>query len=168
MKLIKKIMKTVLCIVTGIMTCLVLVLQGMLQPVLAENVKEEASTSDVFTKDAIQTFIDDYFQENMSIYKTPGVAVSVVKDSKELLTSSYGYADIESGKLVDETTTFPACSVSKLFTATAVMQLYEQGKMDLNADIRNYLNDVKIMNRFSEPITCASLLTHSSGLDEES
>ena len=101
-------------------------------------------------------------------YSVPGAAVVVVKDGKELVNASYGYKDLETKEPVTKDTTFPACSVSKLFTATAIMQLYEQGKIDLTEDISAYVPQIKIKNSFDEKITCQQLLTHSGGLDEQS
>lgn len=70
----------------------------------------------------------------------PGAVFVVVKDGKVLLQKGYGYADVEKKIPVDpEKTLFRIASVSKVFTAAAVMQLVEQGKMELNRDVQNYL-----------------------------
>lgn len=120
-------------------------------------------------RETVQKFMDQYFEKGRKEYHVPGAAVAVVKDGKELYCAGYGSSDLKGRNPIDPNeTTFPACSVSKLFTATAIMQLVEQGKIDLNADITTYLNDVTIQNSFSKPITCAELLTHTSGLDEQS
>ena len=140
-------------------------------PVSAEQIQTETQQSDTkrdVTGDEVQDFIDCYFNENMKKYSVPGAAVVVVKDGKELVNASYGYKDLETKEPVTKDTTFPACSVSKLFTATAIMQLYEQGKIDLTEDISAYVPQIKIKNSFDEKITCQQLLTHSSGLDEQS
>ena len=80
-----------------------------------------------------------------------------------LLPKGYGYADVKARKPVDpEDTLFRAGSVSKLFTWTAVMQLVEQGKLDLDADVNTYL-DFKIPPRDGKPITLRNLMTHSPG-----
>ena len=98
-----------------------------------------------------------------------GAAIAVVKENEELLTAAYGVQNLETMEPVNcDTTLFPAASVSKLFTATAIMQLYEQGKLDLEKDIQSYISDISIRNPFEKPITCSDLLTHSSGLDEQS
>ena len=80
----------------------------------------------------------------------------VVKDGQVLLEKGYGYADVEKKKPVDpEATLFRPGSISKLFTWTAVMQLVEQGKIDLDADVNQYL-DFKIPpGPDGEPITHA-------------
>jgi CubicO group peptidase (beta-lactamase class C family) len=62
-------------------------------------------------------------------------------------------------------TLFRPGSISKTFTWTAVMQLFEQGKLDLDADMRNYLNDVVVPETFSQPITMNHLMAHSPGFE---
>jgi CubicO group peptidase (beta-lactamase class C family) len=95
-----------------------------------------------------------------------GAAVSVVKDGKLLFAKGYGYADLENKIPVDpERTIFRIGSVGKTFTWTAVMQLVEQGKLDLDADINTYL-DFRIPDTFPQPITLKHLLTHTDGFEE--
>jgi len=123
----------------------------------------------VLNQENISTFINDYFTTNMEKYKVPGAAVSVVKDSKEIFKAGYGFSNLETSEpVIPDSTTFPAGSVSKLFTASAIMKLYQEGKIDLNENIQTYLDDIRIQNPFNEPVTCNNLLTHSSGLDESS
>lgn len=117
----------------------------------------------------VKHFIDEYFQINMKKWKVPGVAVAVVENDKELYKAGYGVSDLVTYNPVNpDTTTFPAASISKLFTATAIMQLYQDGKLNLKEDIRTYADDITIKNPFHEAITCQNLLSHSSGLDEAS
>lgn len=97
-----------------------------------------------------------------------GFVVSVVKDGEVLLEKGYGYADVAARIPMDpERTTALVASVSKTFTATAVMQLVEQGKLDLNRDINSYL-DFRIPDAFGKPITLRNLLTHTAGFAEMS
>ena len=76
------------------------------------------------------------------------------------------------GRLRDSAAGFFQCleirpgSVSKLFTWTAVMQLVEQGKLDLNKDVNEYL-DFKIPEAFGKPITLTNILTHTPGFEEQ-
>ena len=140
--------------------------EWQIKPVQAAEVPEKKTE---ITEESMQEFLDSYFSENMEKYHVPGVAVSVVKDDVELLHAAYGVSDKENNVAVDaKETLFPACSVSKLFTATAIMQLKEQGKLDLNQDVTAYANDIKIENPYKREITCRDLLTHTSGLDEQS
>lgn len=117
----------------------------------------------------LQRFTDDFFKKNMEKYSIPGAAIAIVKDGKEVFKKGYGYSNIEGKISVDpDKTVFPAASVSKMFTATAIMQLYEEGKIDLNENIDNYIKPYKVINPYKEPVTCSNLLTHSSGVDEAS
>lgn len=119
--------------------------------------------------DQIVEFLDDYINNKMKEYNVPGLEISVVRNNKEIFNKGYGYADLNEKRVVDvNNTTFPAASVSKLFTAVSIMQLYEQGKIDLDKDVNEYISPYKIENKFNKPVTCRNLLTHSSGLDEES
>jgi CubicO group peptidase (beta-lactamase class C family) len=96
-----------------------------------------------------------------------GATISVVKDGKLLFSKGYGYADVANKKPVSpETTLFRPGSVSKLFTWTAVMQLHEQGKLDLDLDVNSYL-DFRIPDAFGKPITLKNILTHTPGFEEQ-
>ncbi|TVX93761.1 serine hydrolase domain-containing protein [Paenibacillus agilis] len=118
------------------------------------------------TKANVEKFTKEFFA-NPDIKKmVAGAVVTVVKGNEVLLEEGYGYADKEKKKPVDsEETLFYIGSVSKVFTATAVLQLVEQGKIDLNADITKYLGDVKIKNDTGSPVTVKDLLTHTSGVE---
>jgi CubicO group peptidase (beta-lactamase class C family) len=90
----------------------------------------------------------------------------IVKDGQVLTQRGFGYADIAARERVDPATTmFRAGSISKLFTWTAVMQLVEQGKIDLDADVNQYL-DFKIPPYQGKPITMRNLMTHTPGFEE--
>ncbi|MEP0914412.1 beta-lactamase family protein [Leptolyngbya sp. GB1-A1] len=109
-------------------------------------------------------FIDQFFKEEMPKEHIPGAAVSVVKDGGIFFTKGYGYANVEEQiPVVADRTLFRVASLSKLFTATAAMQLYEQGLLDLNADVNQYLPDFRLENPYSEPVTAAQLMMHTDG-----
>jgi CubicO group peptidase (beta-lactamase class C family) len=113
----------------------------------------------------LEAFLDDLLGKEMEEYHIAGAAISVVKDGKVFFAKGYGYADLEKGIPVDrEQTVFPTGSVGKLFTWTAVMQLVEQGKLDLDADINTYL-DFRIPDTYPQPITLKHLMTHTSGFE---
>ncbi|HEU4498204.1 MAG TPA: serine hydrolase domain-containing protein, partial [Sphingomicrobium sp.] len=95
-----------------------------------------------------------------------GAVVVVVKDGQVLTQKGYGFSDVEKRKPVSpDTTLFRPGSVSKLFTWTAVMQLVEQGKIDLDKDVNAYL-DFKIPPRNGKPITMRNIMTHTAGFEE--
>ena len=96
----------------------------------------------------------------------PGAVVVIVKDHRILLEKGYGLADIATGRAVDpRKTLFRIGSISKLFTWTAVMQLVEQHRIDLDADINHYL-DFQIPHRNGRPVTMRDLMTHRAGFEE--
>jgi CubicO group peptidase (beta-lactamase class C family) len=96
-----------------------------------------------------------------------GAVVAVVKNGEVIFAKGYGLADVEKHKPVDaERTMFRPGSVSKLFTWTAVMQLVEQGKLNLDRDVNEYL-DFKIPPRSDGPITLRDIMTHTPGFEEQ-
>jgi CubicO group peptidase (beta-lactamase class C family) len=114
----------------------------------------------------LETFLDDFFTMTMEEYHIAGAAVAVVKDGELFFTKGYGYKDIEHGIPVDpEETMFRIGSNTKPFTWTAVMQLAEQGKIELDADVNTYL-DFDVPGTFPQPITLKHLMTHTSGFGE--
>ncbi|HTU68820.1 MAG TPA: serine hydrolase domain-containing protein [Candidatus Baltobacteraceae bacterium] len=96
----------------------------------------------------------------------PGAVVVVVKDGKILFAHGYGYADVKSKRPVDPATTlFRPGSISKLFTWTAVMQLVQAGKIDLDTDVNKYI-DFTIPPYDGQPVTMRDLMTHTPGFEE--
>jgi CubicO group peptidase (beta-lactamase class C family) len=118
--------------------------------------------------DAAETeaFLDDLFAQQMQEKHVAGAAISIVRDGKLFFAKGYGYADLEKGIPVDpEKTIFRTGSVGKTITWTAVMQLVEQGKLDLDADINTYL-DFRIPTTYPQPITMRHLMAHTSGIED--
>jgi CubicO group peptidase (beta-lactamase class C family) len=115
----------------------------------------------------IQGFLDDMLARQLAENHIPGATVAVVKDGRPFFAKGYGYANLERRTpVVAEQTLFRVGSVAKLFTWTAVMQLVEQGKLDLNADVNTYLADVTIPASYPAPITLAHLMTHTAGFED--
>lgn len=114
----------------------------------------------------MEAFMDEMFASHMEENHIAGAAVAVVKDGQLFFAKGYGYADLENKNLVDpEQTMFKIGSLTKLFTWTAVMQLVEQGKLDLDADINTYL-DFSIPDTYPQPITLKHLMAHTSGFED--
>jgi len=114
----------------------------------------------------VEAFLDELLGKEMEEFHIAGAAVSVVKDGKLFFAKGYGYADVEKSIPVDpEQTIFRIGSVGKTFTWTAVMQLAEQGKLDLDADINTYL-DFRIPDTYPQPIILKHLMTHTSGFED--
>lgn len=96
-----------------------------------------------------------------------GSVVVVVKNGQVLLEKGYGYSDLAARKPVDpKGTLFRPGSISKLFTWTAVMQLVEQGKLDLDKDVNAYI-DFKIPPYQGKPVTLRNIMTHTTGMEEQ-
>lgn len=112
----------------------------------------------------LAAFIDRYFQSQLTKTKIPGAAISIVNDGEILFAKGYGYADLEQKIPVNENKTlFRVASLSKLFTATAAMQLYERGALDINSDVNEYLEGWKLENPYDEPVTPARMMMHTDG-----
>ena len=132
----------------------------------AETAQKPAESHEMTTQDVI-AFLDGIVPAQLKPNDIAGATVIIVKDGKILAARGYGYADVEKRKPVSpENTLFRPGSVSKLFTWTAVMQLFEQGKLDLDADVNSYL-DFKIPDAFGKPITLKNVMTHSTGFEEQ-
>lgn len=140
---------------------------------LQEQVQEEPETQtviqDLGPKDPqeLESFLDGLLTAQLEGLHIAGATLVVVKNGEIFFKKGYGYADVENKKPVSpDETLFRPGSVSKLFTWTAVMQLYEQGKLDLDADVNSYLPDFKIPETFPEPITLKHLFAHTPGFEE--
>ncbi len=126
----------------------------------------QASPVPELTKADFETFLDALIPSQLRNRNIAGAVVSVVKDGQVLFQKGYGYADVEEKKpVLPDQTLFRPGSISKLFTATAVMQLVEQGKLDLDPDVNDYL-DFPIPKTYPEPVTLRQLLTHTGGFEE--
>jgi proline iminopeptidase len=114
----------------------------------------------------VAAFFDDLIPGQLQNHHIAGATVAVVRGSDLLFAKGYGYADLEAQKpVVADRTLFYIGSDGKLFTWTAILQLVEQGKLDLHADINSYL-DFTIPETFDEPITLHHLMTHTPGFED--
>ena len=113
------------------------------------------------------TALDNYILGEMSTEKTPGMSTLIVKDGEIVWIESYGFADIANNIPVTDSTVFLMASVSKVFTGTTLMQLYENGQINLDEDINNYLPfSVDIPNFTTDSITFRMLMTHTSSIKD--
>ncbi|HWZ43222.1 MAG TPA: serine hydrolase domain-containing protein [Candidatus Saccharimonadales bacterium] len=114
----------------------------------------------------VEAFLDGFVPMQLERENIAGAVVCVVKEGKVLFARGYGYADVERKTPVTvDATLFRPGSIAKLFTWTAVMQLVEQGKLNLDEDINSYL-DFKVPATFPQPITLRHILTHTTGFEE--
>src|SRR6476619_4198217 len=112
------------------------------------------------TAEDVNAWLDGFMSYSLAKDDIAGAVVVVVKDGQILTQTGYGYSDVAKQKPVDPAKTlFRPGSVSKLFTWTAVMQLVEQGKLNLDTDVNNYI-DFKIPATFPQPITLRHVMTH--------
>lgn len=107
--------------------------------------------------------VDAYIAARMKELHLPGVSLAVVRDGRIVKLGSYGTANLELGVAATEATRFEIGSITKQFTATAVLMLAEEGKLELDQSARNYFPE---MPKSWGPITLRHLLTHSSGIQE--
>lgn len=112
--------------------------------------------------------LDDYILAEMDYENLPGMSTLIVKGGEIVWVESYGMADIENNVPVTDYTAFLMASVSKLFMATAFMQLEEDGLIDLDEDINTYLPfDVFNPNYPNISITSRMLMTHTSSIADD-
>lgn len=108
--------------------------------------------------------IDAEIRSEMSNYQIPSLSASVIKNDEIVWTKYYGNSAV-SNSLPDSLSTYSVASVSKTILVTAVMQLFEQGLIDLDSDINNCLPiSIRNPNHPDKKITARMLLTHTSGL----
>ncbi len=99
--------------------------------------------------------------------KIPGFSVGIVKEGKIIYTNAFGVKNLETNNSVTTKTLFLTGSISKTFVSCAIMQLEEQGKINLDSSIVNYLPYFKIKDDRYKKITIRQMLSHSSGLPQK-
>ena len=140
--------------------------QESLSPPMQESTPTEAGSGLQNPAD-LEAFLDGIMAAHMETHHIAGATISVVKDGKVFFAKGYGFADIKDKKpVLADRTLFRIASISKLFTWTAVMQLVEQGKLDLNTDVNTYLKAVQIPATYPQPITLTHLFTHTPGFED--
>jgi CubicO group peptidase (beta-lactamase class C family) len=126
----------------------------------------QTETRRPLSRDDLETFLDALIPNELAHGNIAGAIVTVVKGGQVLLSKGYGYSDVARKiPIFPDSTLFRIASISKTFNATAIMQLVEQGKLDLDADIQQYL-DFDLPKDFPEPVTLRHLLTHTAGYEE--
>lgn len=127
------------------------------------------SVASLDDRQILGAFIDGVMAGQMAKTHFAGATVSVVVGDEIAFSKGYGHADVENDVDVDAATTmFRIGSVSKLFIWTAVMQLVEDGKIDLDEDVNTYLADsgVAVPATFGQPITMNHLISHTAGFED--
>lgn len=143
----------------------------LLMPILLLLLTTTSMAAGPTDQEELVSLIDGIIQAQMEEYGIAGATVSVVAGGNVVLSKGYGYADLDAQIAVDaDRTLFRVGSISKLFVWTSVMQLVEQGKLDLDADINTYLDfevpGVLLSGQPARPITLVDLMTHTAGFED--
>lgn len=112
-------------------------------------------------REAYQNDFEAYVSEVMEAYGAVGMAVTAIDPQKTLYRRYFGWADLEKRQAINEDTLFGLASVTKSFTCLAIMQLYEQKKIDINQPVSRYLPEFSDQNR--EPVLIWHLMCHAAG-----
>ena len=110
----------------------------------------------------LEALADEAIQSKMAA----GLAVGVVRDGEVVYTKGFGVRDANTGEPVTEHTLFHTASISKTFVATALVQLMERGKVDLDHPVVRYLPYFRLNDPRCEQITVRQMLTHTSGMPD--
>jgi CubicO group peptidase (beta-lactamase class C family) len=111
--------------------------------------------------------LDAFILDEMNLEKLPGVSTVIVKDNKIVWMKSYGFADVQNGVSVKDSTVFLLASISKVFTGTAAMQLVENNLISLDDDVNQFLPwEFKNPNFPSIPITFRQLMAHTASIQD--
>lgn len=131
-----------------------------------QSIDVEAYPSVILTSVDVEAFFDEYVPLQIGQANIAGMVIVVVKDGGLIFAKGYGFTDsAKKTQISPEKSLFRLGSISKLFIWTAVMQLVEQGKLDLDRDVNDYL-DFKIPPTFDAPITLRNIMTHRTGFEE--
>ncbi|MBD8069825.1 serine hydrolase domain-containing protein [Bacillus sp. PS06] len=127
----------------------------------------EMTTPSGIQVEDLEEFVDEYVKEHIG-HSVAGASIVIVKDQEIIFSKGYGYGDIASEVVVEpDTSVMEWGSVTKLFVWTSVMQLVEQGLIDLNEDISVYLPDgILTKLNYDEPITMLELMHHTAGFED--
>jgi CubicO group peptidase (beta-lactamase class C family) len=127
-----------------------------------------AADPPVVNRDNVQSFFDAAFAVQTKDHQIAGAVVSVVYQGEVLYQAGYGFADIEHRIPANpDESLFRIASITKPFVWTAIMQLHEQGRLDVNDDVNDYLEAFKLPDTFPEPVRIRHLLTHTPGFEDQ-
>ncbi|WP_314579502.1 serine hydrolase [uncultured Streptococcus sp.] len=147
-----------------ILTLLTIITLGLFRPITASAEESQKLPSGI-ERDQIGQKIQDYVKEHEKT--TAGMATAVFDKDGTIYQGNFGYMDKEKGVKADDDNVFEWGSVTKLTVWVSVMQLWEQGKINLEEDIRTYLPEGFLKNlRYDKPITMLDLMNHQAGFDE--
>ena len=126
-----------------------------------------AATSSLDDPAVVEAFVDGLVKPLMKNNNSPSGTVAIARNGELIFAKGYGFQDVEQQiPVVADRTLFRPGSTSKLFTWVGVMQLVEQGKLDLDADVNEYLKTFKIKDTFERPVTLRDIMTHTPGFED--
>jgi CubicO group peptidase (beta-lactamase class C family) len=135
-------------------------------PVAAVPPAREAVKSPMTAED-VGGFLDRFIPAQLARSGIPGAVVVVVKDDKVLAAKGYGLADVASRRpMTSDRTLTNIASIKKLFEGIAIMQLVEQGRLDLDQDVNRYLDFSIPTPKGGVPVTLRRLMTHRGGFED--
>src|SRR5688572_7083285 len=115
----------------------------------------------------LAAFVDSFITARMRDERIPGAGFVFVQNGRVTVIRGYGLANVaQQRRVLPESTIWRVGSISKVFTATAVMQLVDRGTVKLDAPIETYLRRVAIPRTYPDPVTVRQLLNHTAGFDE--
>jgi len=114
----------------------------------------------------LEAKLEPLIQKVIEAYALPGMAIGVITENKTAYARGFGYKNINTREPITATTLFHMASISKPFVATAIMQLIEQGKIDLSAFVTTYLPYFKLADERYKEITIQQMLSHVSGMPD--
>jgi len=107
----------------------------------------------------------EYVEKELKIHNIPGMAIGVIKDDKIILSEGYGVADVENKSKIDSDSLFGIASCTKSFTAALIAMLVDQGKLDFDTPIREYLPDFRMYDEYAtRECTIRDMLNHRTGI----
>ncbi|MFX0203799.1 MAG: serine hydrolase domain-containing protein, partial [Candidatus Hodarchaeota archaeon] len=117
----------------------------------------------------LESFLDPICARRMEELHIPGAVFVLVKNGEIFFAKGYGHSNLEKRTpVIPDKTIFRVASITKLFTATAIMQLVERGLLNLGDDVNKYLKNFKLEENYLKPVTVANLLTHTGGFNQSS
>ena len=134
-----------------------------------EKISEARRSPTTVTANAASINLDSIIIAHMNALGTPGLATLIVKDNKIVWNKNYGYRDVAQQLPVEDSTSFMLMSISKTFVATAVMQLWEHGLLDLDRNVNAYLPKGFVVanpNYPTDSVTARMLLAHTSSIQD--
>lgn len=109
--------------------------------------------------------IDTFVNRILAQWKAPGVSIAVVEKNKVIYAGGFGYRHVEQKLPVDQHTLFAIGSCTKAFTASMLGMLMQEGKVDLDKPVRNYLPELKFENEYTnDQATLRDMMCHRTGL----